>query len=87
MCIEQGLAHNNIKAKYDVSCSLRGNFWNAMSMYLSIVLFADQVYLNEFYLPCLKQLVKQDECGNDVVVWFTQMFCCNVCAIIAETVK
>ena len=27
-------------------------------------------YLSEFYLLSLKQLLKQDGSGNDVVVWF-----------------
>lgn len=74
--------HNNIKAKYEVSCCLNGEFSNAMLilLYISILylLIRFNFYLSEFYLPCLKQeLLKQDKSGNNVV-WFTQMLCYNV---------
>jgi hypothetical protein len=35
-------------------------------------------YLEVFYLPCLKKIVKQTERNSEVCMWYTQMICYHV---------
>lgn len=47
---------------------LKDCFWSLMLM---------MFHLNVFYLPVLKQVVKQHKMWNDVVFWFSQMIFCK----------
>ena len=66
------IGSHNIKAKYEVSCGLKVKFCYVMLIlfYVSVLCLLIMFYLCEFYFPCLKQLLKQDGSGNNVVVWF-----------------
>ena len=46
-----------------------GRFWNTMRL---------MFYLNVFYLPTLRDLIRHYKLWNEVMFWFTQLMCYNV---------
>ena len=63
-------SHDNFVKTKDASSRFKDRFWNIMLM---------TFYLNVFYLLTLKQVVMQYKMLNQVMFWFTQMMCYNVC--------
>ena len=63
-------SHDNFVKIEDVSSRFKDRFWNIMLM---------TFYFNVFYLLTLKQVVIQYKMLNQVMFWFTQMMCYNVC--------
>ena len=62
-------SHANFVQARKSMFQLKGKFWNQM-----LIMF----YLKVFYLPCLKNLVKQTEKNNEVFMWYAQIVCYNV---------
>ena len=63
-------SHDNFVKIKDVSSRFKDRFWNIMLM---------TFYFNVFYLLTLKQVVIPYKMLNQVMFWFTQMMCYNVC--------
>ena len=62
-------SHANFVQARKSMFQLKGKFWNQI-----LIMF----YLKVFYLPCLKNLVKQTEKNNEVFMWYAQIVCYNV---------
>ena len=63
-------SHDNFVKIKDVSSRFKDRFWNIMLM---------TFYFNVFYLLTLKQVVIPYKMLNQVMFWFIQMMCYNVC--------
>ena len=73
--------HNNVKAKYQASCCLEAKVkCHKDTILCRFVVHTIKLFINEFYLPCLNQMVSlvKHKSENDVVDWLTQMLCFNV---------
>ena len=56
--------HDNFVKTKDILSRFKDHFWSVMLM---------MFYLNVFYLPVLKQVVRQYKMWNDGMFWFSQM--------------